>query len=264
MEAEVRGVRRTTTRLLRAMHAAGYGVATWAHDVVTRLAHLDCITARYLIDPAASDPEEVEYGCSELLELGGLLRDSLGPGQRAEVRRCKLQVRVIESELQLPFLCPNAVTDDDVDPDEALSTHTLTDGIISVEDAQLNRIMERLGLRVTGATSDRPAIEAHLRSLLADDQMVGVLVATLDDDALELLAALVRGDVDEQTRAELAAAKPQAAAVGDDTTQALYQAAVRLRDCGLAFAHCPSQGQRLWVPRDLKSRLDGVLRVFGL
>ncbi|MEM6994285.1 MAG: hypothetical protein AAF721_27470 [Myxococcota bacterium] len=253
--------RRDTARLLRAMQASGRGVSTWPHDVVTRLAHLDCVTARHLMDRAASQRLEVESARRELLQLRRWLWDGLGPGERAEVQRYQLQVRIEESELHLPLLSPDQAPQT---VDGSVADYTLVAGIRGVSDEQLARMMQRLGLRVHGDVSDRAATESHLLHLLGDDQMVGVLVATLDDDSLELLAALVRGEVDDRSRQALAAVDPVALAVGADTVDAPLEAAGCLRDCGLAFARCPNHGRRLWVPVEMQHRLDGVLRVFGL
>ncbi len=229
--------------------------------MVPRLAHLDCLTARHLMDAAHSNPEQVEVARAQLLQLKEWLWQSLGPGEQAEVRRCQLQIRIEDSELHLPLLAP------DVPPGlvgGAVADYSLAAGIRTVSDEQLSRMMARLGLRVRTGANDRAATESHLVELLGDEQMVGVLVATLDDDALELLSGLVRGEVDDRTRTALATAEPVPVAVGADTIDVPLDAAACLRDCGLAFARCPNHGRRLWVPVELQHRLDGVLRVFGL
>lgn len=219
------------------------------------------MTARHLLEVSDSDSVEVEAARRELLTLKRWLWDGLGPGERAEVLRCQMQVRIVEAELHRPLLSPGEAPQR---VDGGVADYTLTSGIRSVSDEQLARMMMRLGLRVHGDVTDRRATELHLLHLLGDDQMVGVLVATLDDDALELLAGLVRGQVDDRTREALAAVDSLALAVGADTVDGPIQAAGNLRDCGLVFARCPNRGRRLWVPVELQHRLDGVLRVFGL
>lgn len=256
LEVRVRTTRRQAARTLRAMQATGEGPSTWPGEVVTRLAHVDCITARYLIEPRKSIAAETSYAVQELAQIERLLFDALGTSARADVRRSLMQVHVDEKELVLPLLVPHQAP--------TRGDYTLNAGLGGVSEMQLDRIAERLGIRARAAHSGRRTIEVDLHHLLADDQMVGVLVSTLDDNALTLLADLVRGKLNDRTREALAAYDPVQVAVGAEGIHTMVAAAATLRDCGLAFARCPNHGARLWVPVELKHRLDGVLQVFGL
>lgn len=247
--------------MLRAMHAAGYGVATWPRDVLSRLAHVDSVTARYLCTPGTADASEADEAQQELSRLHQALTAGLTRSAMAEVRLRQLQICVPDSELHLPLLCPDDVP---APADGPVADYTLAAGIRTVSDEQLTRITERLGLRMQSEGSGRVAAQEHLQHLLSDDQMVGVLVATLDDDSLEMLAALVRGQVDDRTREALAAIEPVQLAVGEAASHPWVLASTSLQDCGLVFSRCPNHGARLWVPVELQYRLDGVLRVFGL
>ena len=259
LEDQVRNTRRQAARTLRAMQAMGVGSTTWPSDVVSRLAHLDCLTARYLIEPNTSTTADASRAVQELSQIERWLFGRLGASARADVRRAQMQVRVADEELVLPLLVPGRVP-----ITKAVGDYTLAAGISAVSDLQLQRIAERLGIRPQSTPGGRKVIESDLIFLLSDDQMVGVLASTLDDDTLSLLADMVRGTLSDRTRDSLAAYDPVQIAVGAEGVHTMVTAAASLRDCGLAFARCPVHGARLWVPVDLQHRLDGVLRVFGL
>ena len=53
-------------RLLRAVQASGRSVTAWPDQIVTRLAHVDAVTARYLIDPRAVDAAAATQAASAL------------------------------------------------------------------------------------------------------------------------------------------------------------------------------------------------------
>ena len=229
LELLVRKTRRQAARTLRAMQAMGEGSTTWPHEVVTRLAHVDCMTARYLIEPRKSLAAEVMYANAELSRIESWLFDNLGPIARADVRRALMQVHIADEELVLPLLVPDRAPGAQSGGDD----YTVAAGLAGVSELQLDRIAERLGIRMRTAHAGRQTIETDLKYLLGDDQMVGVLVSTLDDDTLVLLADLVRGNLSENTRESLAAFDPVQVAVGAEGIETLVRAATSLRDCGL-------------------------------
>ena len=96
-----------------------------------------------------------------------------------------------------------------------------------------------------------------VRKTLLDGHLLAILVATLPGEAHRLLAALVRGEIDEQGRRHLAGESR-----GSGTAMALQAdtPADLLRGCALAF----TAGGRLWSPTELHRRIDGVLRAFGV
>jgi hypothetical protein len=97
--------------------------------------------------------------------------------------------------------------------------------------------------------------------LLGDGHLLGILVATLATEAQHLLAELARDTLEPELRRLLAADPPAVTiAAGGETAAAWRSPAQELRRCGLVFV----EDGGLWVPPELRRRLDGVLRALGV
>jgi hypothetical protein len=257
-------------RRLRALQAAGQGVAAWPNEVVTRLAHLDAVTARYLICPDAN--QDVESALDALRTIERWVHQQLTPGERAEVRRFEIMIRVEDRELEAPLLLPDHAPEDQMTgvsvADGVSIPRSLRAGLRALDDDDLTRICRRLGLRPLDIErADRARLarvhqERAVADTLRDDHLLSILVATLDRETQELLAALVRGLLDLGTRESLAE-QPAVSNVAGGRPWTLRTPAVTLRGCGLAY-RSGDPVARLWVPVELQRRLDGVLRAFGV
>lgn len=254
LSGEIRAARRDMARWLRALHASGRGVSSWPDDVVTRLAHMDVTTARYLIDSTGVTQNDALEGLRALRTLERWVLDRMSAAERAEVQEFALMIRVEDSELESPLWRPEAVADEGSSP--KLSMRSLRAGIQSLSDTELAQVGQRLG--VPRATQcPRPSLEAQVQHTLRDDHLLGILIATLTLAAHKILAALVRQRFDDATHSVTSSWSDFFASGGDDVQQ--------LRNCGLVYQ---SQSGRpapdLWVPVELQRRLDGVLRAFGV
>lgn len=267
---EVRGARRDMARLLRAMHACGRGISRFPDPVTTRLAHVDAVTARYLIEGAPRLDVEVRLAAASMRSLEQWIVDHLGADARAEVRRRAIGVRIDEQDLAHPLLRTDWTGEDAIDYVDHAGTdvRSLAAGIASLGDAQLVAVCRRLGLQMAGAEAPDPearaqAEQAVLKTLL-DGHLLAILIATLSTEAHELLAALVRDEVDDATARALAATlapAPDAPDAAVDAPADLDGApAEALAACALVFA---DEG-RVWVAPELHRRVDGVLRAFGI
>ncbi|MBC7975725.1 MAG: hypothetical protein H7138_12170, partial [Myxococcales bacterium] len=75
---EIRATRRSAARFLRALHAAGHAIDAWPEPLVTRLAHADAVTARFLLEPERVDPEQAIAAAASLRTIEAWIAESLG------------------------------------------------------------------------------------------------------------------------------------------------------------------------------------------
>lgn len=269
LKSEVQGTRRALARLLRAFQASGRSVTQWPNDLVTRLAHLDSVTARYLIDQRAST-EEVKLALRGMRAIERWANESLTADARSEVRGYELVIRIDDEGLTQPLLQPDGAPED-VTPafglGNAMPPRSLRVGLGRLSDTELQALARRLGLgplpiEGSDATDTRTVLERRTVETLRDDHLLSILLATLEVEAQRLLARLVRGDVDTRELEDLAQPHWQEAAVGGDFTAGATPID-GLKACGLVFvtqSHRPSA----WVPVELQPRIHGVLASFGL
>ncbi|TPV92516.1 MAG: hypothetical protein B7733_25475 [Myxococcales bacterium FL481] len=273
----VRRVRRDLARLLRALQCSGRGLSHLPDPITTRLAHVDSVTARFLLHPPGEpDVDEVEAATNAMDAIGRWIVDQLARDELAELRAHELKVRIVDDELTQPLVCacwaghePSGAQDGM----GALESQRLRAGLASLDDITLASLCLRLGVRVepppwpttaqVGISQVRVQAEQCVLSTLADGHLLAILIATLPGEAHRLLAALVRGKLDDITLRRLATPTSRALTeplplqvVGADTP------AAHLRSCALAF-DAGGDG-RLWVPVELQRQIDGVLRAFGI
>ncbi|HWB80097.1 MAG TPA: hypothetical protein VG755_34265 [Nannocystaceae bacterium] len=273
LAGEIRATRRSVARFLRALHASGHAITAWPDALVSRLAHADAVTARYLVEPGRVDSAEASAAAAALRSIAASITSGLAASERAELRACELAIRIEAHELTLPLLqierAPAIAT---AIPTQATSRHGSLRALLAAQDdVALGEIARRLGLahktepaprRLAlvvarseandGTTPSRRELEHDIARVLRDEHLLAILLATLGSDAIALLATLVRGTCSEQT---LQAMSP-ALAVGGPRPVGPADALVR---CGLVF-HAT---HGLAVPDDLRTRLDGVLQTLG-
>jgi hypothetical protein len=262
----VRATRRAMARLLRAVQASGRSVTAWPDEIVTRLAHVDAVTARYLIDPTTVD---VESALQAALALGVLRRwvmQRLSRAELASVRAFELMIRIDDAELEAPLLRPDRAPEEQ-SPTIAVAggprPRSLRAGLRSLDDEALAIVCRRLGLRplemeANDVPEERATMEAAVARTLRDDHLLSILVATFSAETHELLAALVRGYADAVDVLRLAGTV-ELARVAGGAALVLPSPLEHLRGCGLAYGTDP-----VWVPVELQRRVDGVLRAFGI
>lgn len=259
--AEVKAIRRSIARFLRALHASGQGITAWPEGIVSQLAHADAVTARFLAEPGRVDPERAHEAADQLRAIEKWITAKLGSSDRARLRRYELAIRVEESELDQPLVQPDRAPEDDAPalPDDA--ARSLRAGLGRLSNDALAHVARRLGLR----TGPRVELELHIARVLRDDALLRILVATLSRESLELLAALIRGIGDARTIAQLAepVARPMAVAVNDAPHPPTPVAS--LRECALVFSGVRGDDEgTLWVPVELRHRIHGLLRALGV
>ncbi len=272
----VRAARRDMMRLVRGIQASGRSLSGWPHEVLTRLAHVDALTARHLLEPQMVEPKQVLDAANGMRALERWIIDRLSVRELADVRARELMIRVGNDELMRPLARPDATLGEElleVPEVGGVHTHTLAYGLESTSDGSLENMCHRLGVRVRGMDDPDPETRRQARRraeravvrTLRDSHLLGILVSTLAPEAQRLLAAVVRNQLEVDTLAELALEHPVATAVGEAvaTRRSFQTPAQALRGCGLAFTDTPL-GPRLWVPMDLEFRLDGVLRSLGV
>lgn len=265
---EVRATRRSVARLLRALHASGHPFTRWPVELVSRLAHADAVTARYLAEPDRIEHTVAADGVAALRAVTRAMVAGLVGHERARLRAFELAIRIDDRELTAPLVQPDRAPEESTpaSSDDALRSRSLRAGLEQAGDMALTVIARRLGLsrRMAatgmGVTTMRGAIELEVEQVLRDDHLLGILVATLSSDALVLLAALVRDRLDARGIEAVLQQERVAMAVGDATPAPTPCA--ELESCGLAFRGGP-HGRALWVPVELCHRLDGVLRAMG-
>jgi hypothetical protein len=258
--AEVRAIRRSIARFLRALHASGHGTTAWPSGLVSQLAHADAVTARYLAEPTRVDPERAIEAADQLRAIEGWVTAKLNARERARLRTFELAIRVEEDELAQPLVRPDRAPEEDAPAlaNMAGASHSLRSGLETLDLPELEDVGRRLGLR---APRGRNELERDIVRLLRDEALLRILVATLSRDALELLGALVRGIGDRTTLARLEE-EPIAQAVGDGPRRTTPIA--NLRSCALVFASETTDGHHFWVPVELRHRIDGLLRALGV
>lgn len=266
---EVCATRRSVARFLRALHVSGHPISGWPGPLVSRLAHADAVTARFLSEPERVDVDEVHVACVSLQAVTKAMVAGLNQHERARLRSYELAIRVGADELSAPLVQPDRAPEDDAPAceDALLRTTSLRAGLAQLDDASLATIARRLGLGrrfgTVGAASPqiRERLEREVSTVLRDDHLLGILIATLPREALELLGALVRDSLDDAELALALVATEYAAAVGEGPRAT--PPAAQLEQCGLAFRG-GAHGRRLWAPVELCHRLDGVLRALGV
>ncbi len=267
LEVNIRGARRDLARLLRAMQAAGHSVTRWQSDVVTRLAHFDSVTARYLID-GRGDEAEVEAAVRGLLTIEAWVDDGLTGPQRAEVRAFELIIRIEEHELHEPLLRPHHAPEEhspnvqDQAPD---ALRSLRAGLRVLGDNELLDLGRRLGVAPCDelrTDARRVHVTDSIVETLRDDHLLAILLATLEGSAQRVLLDLVRGEIDEAELEALAKPSPLALVVGGAPMPGTNPVE-RLRACGLVFGSVSEPG-KAWVPVELQPRISGVLMGLGL
>ncbi len=244
LEAFVRSVRRDMARLLRALQATGRPVGALPDAVLSRVAHLDAVTARFLAGTGAGDRAAVEDAAMGLRSLERWIVGHLSPSERAEVRLAILQVRLSEDEVRGPLVHVDLPAGPDAAP---AGPRTLRAGLATLDPAARRRVARRLGIarhRIGPATAEPEAdpLVAAVTVRLVDGHLLGVLVATLSEGARHLLERIVgRG----------------AAPVGPGFDR---RALDELLDTALVFLERDADPPVAWVPVDLHRRIDGVLR----
>lgn len=279
---EIRATRRSAARFLRALHASGHAIASWPEPLITRLAHADAVTARFLLEPQRVDPDQAVAAAASLRSIEAWIAESLGSSERARLRAFELAIRIDAEELVQPLLQLERTGTED--PTEAQTRDlaragSLKDGLAALTEVELTEIGRRLGLarrfehkprrlqlvgpaREHGAGADaqaRIALEHDIARVLRDEHLIGILVATLANDALELLAALVRGTCSAETLHALASA-PAVAVGGGPRPVGPGDA---LQQCGLAFRSA-GESAGIAVPTELHTRLGVVLHSLGM
>lgn len=249
LEADVRGARRDMARWLRALQASGRGISTWPDAVVTRLAHLDATTARFLLDTGISDGVAAE-GLRGLRAIERWILERLSPAERVEVQELALMIRIEDDELEYPMLRPEPLEDDGAPA--RLGMRSLRAGLRGLSQEELTQVGQRLGIP-HAAECPRPSLESQVQHTLRDDHLLGILLATLSVAAHKRLAALVR----QHSEPSPPAPRGGPTSAGDDHLE-------QLRRCGLVYCTDPGTDEEPWVPVELQRRLDGVLRAFGV
>ena len=266
LEIEVRNARRDLGRLLRGMQAAGHSVTRWRTDAVTRLAHFDSVTARYLLD-GRGEVDGVRLALHGLRAIERWIEDGLTSSDRAEVRSFELVIRLEENELHQPLLRPHHAPEEhspEMQGQPLDSLRSLRAGLRTLDDDALGELGRLLGvppLDEGGAKSDRSRdrlTEAVVQTL-RDDHLLSILLATLDGQAQRVLLELVHGELAPEDIDVLAKPAPLALVVGGAPSHARTPLET-LRGCGLVFG----SGRGLWVPVELQPRIDGVPRGLGL
>lgn len=262
LDLDVRGTRRDLARLLRAMQAAGHSTTRWDRDAVSRLAHFDAVTARFLID-GRGEEDEVRLAVRGLRAIERWVDTGHSAAELAAVRAFELLIRVEEDELHRPLLRPHHAPEEhspDVHDQPTLALRSLRAGLRSLEDDALGALGRRLG--VPPQDTDRDHLTETIAATLRDDHLLSILVATLDVGVQQVLLAMVHGDIDAEELEALSKPMPLALVVGGEPLPAPAPLDA-LRSCGLVFGE-PSVPAAAWVPVELQPRIHGVLRGLGL
>jgi len=261
LHIDVRNARRDLARLLRAMQAAGYSVTRWNTDIVSRLAHFDSITARFLLDGRGIE-QEVRLALSGLRTIERWIVDGLQSATRAEIRSFEIVIRVEDHELHEPLLRPHHAPEEhspQMHDEPPIALRSLRAGLRGLDDPALQQLGLRLGVPPCDPASEDRSRDHLMKTVvdtLRDDHLLAILLATLDGMTQRVLIELVRGELRPDEMEALH--EPLALVVGEAPMAASPLDA--LRDCGLVFGI----GRRAWVPVELQPRIDGVLRGLGL
>ena len=262
----VRNARRDLGRLLRGMQAAGHSVTRWRTDAVTRLAHFDSVTARYLLD-GRGEIGDVRVALHGLRTVERWIEDGFSSSERAQVRAFELVIRIEETELHQPLLRPHHAPEEhspEMQSQPFDSLRSLRAGLRTLDDDALVELGRRLGVPPLESASTKPEhLREHLSEAvvetLRDDHLLSILLATLDAQVQRVLLELVHGALAPEDLDVLAKPAPLALVVGGAPMRTRTPLET-LRGCGLVFG----TGRGLWVPVELQPRIDGVLRGLGL
>lgn len=267
LESNVRDVRRDLARLLRSLQAAGHSITRWRSDIITRLAHFDSVTARYLIDGRGED-EEIETALRGLRAIEAWIDDGLTGSQRAEIRTFELIIRIEANELHKPLFQPDQAPEENSPSVREQAPETLRSlraGLRALDDSDLFELGRRLGVAPfedLDADKRRAHFTDSVVETLRDDHLLAILLATLEPAAQRVLLELVLGEIDEAELEELARPAPLALVVGG-TPIPERNPVDQLRACGLVFGSISAPG-KAWVPVELQPRIGGVLVGLGL
>lgn len=245
------------------MQAAGHSITRWQSDAVSRLAHFDSVTARFLID-GRGEPDDVGFALDGLRAIERWIDDGLPSAERAEVRRFELVIRIEDSELHEPLLRPHHAPEEHSpqmrdQPMDAL--RSLRAGLRSLEDHELDELGTRLGIPPHDREEDDPSdhLTESIVGTLRDDHLLAILLATLDGQAQQVLLEVVQGELSTSDLELLSRPVPLQLVVGGAPMRNQNPLEI-LRECGLLFG----QGVDVWVPVELQPRIHGVLRGLGL
>ena len=269
LEIDVRNVRRDLARLLRALQAAGHSVTRWDTDAVSRLAHFDSVTARYLLD-GRGERDEVRLAFHGLRAIERWIDKGLSAAERSEVRAFELVIRIEDGELHEPLLRPHHAPEEhspQMHDQPPVALRSLRAGLRALTDEALVELGRRLGVPPLEEASPKPdRVRDHLTEAivdtLRDDHLLAILLATLDGQAQRVLLELVRGELNDDDLEQLAKPAPLALVVGGEPLPNRTPLEI-LRACGLVFGPGGRAGDT-WVPVELQPRIDGVLRGLGL
>ena len=267
LEADVRDVRRDVARLLRALQAAGHSITRWRSDVITRLAHFDSVTARHVIDRRGDDVE-IEAAVRGLRAIEAWMVCGLSRAQLAEVRTFELLIRIETHELHEPLLRPHAAPEDHSQGSAEWAPQVLRSlraGLRSLEEPELFALGRRLGVapfKNLDTDTRRTRVTQSIVRTLRDDQLLAILITTLDPSAQKVLLELVLGEIDEVQLKALDKPAPLALVVGGAPIPE-RNPVDHLRACGLVFGSTMEPG-KAWVPVELQPRISGVLIALGL
>ncbi len=282
----VRAVRRDMVRLLRALQAIGRGTSALPDPVTTRLAHTDAVTARFLLG-ATSDRGEVRAAANSMRAVERWIVERLSNAEASALRSYAIGVRVEEDELTQPVVRADW-TGNDLEVGVSSATiergegRSVRVGLARLGNVELVHVCRRLGISVDpelaslrhkqldarGFDPARISSERAVLRTLLDGHLLAILIATLPGEVHRLLAAIVRGQLDEASLRRLASDAPwevgalAQAACGHPFGVEVQTPAQALRGCALAFSAGP--GGCLWVPVEILRRIDGVLRAFGV
>lgn len=245
------------------MQAAGHSITRWQADAVTRLAHFDSVTARFLLD-GRGNPDEVRFAMDGLRAIERWINDSLPSAERAEVRRFEFLIRIEDSEFHQPLLRPHLAPEEhspQICEQPTGGLRSLRAGLLSLEADELDELGTRLGIPPHDRDDEtaRDQLNESIVGTLRDDHLLAILLATLDGQAQQVLFELVRGQLSTSDLELLSRPVPLQLVVGGAPMRAPNPLEM-LRECGLLFG----QGVDVWVPVELQPRIHGVLRGLGL
>lgn len=245
------------------MQAAGHSVTRWHAEAVTRLAHFDSVTARFLLD-GRGEPGEVQLALHGLRAIERWIDDGLCTAERAEVRRFELLIRIEDSELHQPLLRPHHAPEEHSPQMREFPMDTLRSlraGLRSLEEDALDDLGARLG--IAPHEGDAEDAGEHLTEsiieTLRDDHLLAILLATLDGQAQQVLFEVILGELSTSDLELLSRPVPLQLVVGGAPIPPQNPLEM-LRACGLLFG----RGADVWVPVELQPRIHGVLRGLGL
>lgn len=263
---EVRGVRRSLGRLLRALPVADWNASAFPDVVVTQLAQYDSVTAAYLWGNACVEAVQVDDAIAGMQAIERWVRGSLGGDAAAEVRKQELQVFIPDEELRSPLVLSEWSGAFVQDAPSLISEEgDLELALAGLSSKRLLVIARRLGavspVDWSRSTEERRVVlESAIARTLRDAARLGVLVSTLPDAARGLLSQLAGGCCDERCLQRWAqfyiGEGPLGVEGGEEIGGGLGHPVQLLRDCGLVFL---DSACRLAVPESLVAALRVAL-----